>query len=93
MMLSFSPIRAELGSAPNPGYALGASWRPRAENCARKSLNLAVRRNKDRFPEDFMFQLTREGRGGLAPISSEKRGSSKFHLLIAPRTRPGTHRP
>lgn len=24
-----------------------------------KSLNLAVRRNADRFPEDFMFQLTR----------------------------------
>jgi phage regulator Rha-like protein len=25
-----------------------------------KSLNLAVRRNKERFPEDFMFQLTKE---------------------------------
>src|SRR5438094_8385636 len=25
-----------------------------------KSLNLAVRRNAERFPEDFMFQLTRE---------------------------------
>src|SRR4051812_24975997 len=25
-----------------------------------KSLNLAVRRNQDRFPEDFMFQLTKE---------------------------------
>jgi phage regulator Rha-like protein len=25
-----------------------------------KSLNLAVRRNSERFPEDFMFQLTKE---------------------------------
>lgn len=25
-----------------------------------KNLNLAVRRNADRFPEDFMFQLTKE---------------------------------
>ena len=27
-----------------------------------KSLNLAVKRNADRFPEDFMFQLTERGR-------------------------------
>ncbi len=25
-----------------------------------KSLNLSVKRNRDRFPEDFMFQLTEE---------------------------------
>ena len=25
-----------------------------------KNLNLAVRRNRERFPEDFMFQLTRD---------------------------------
>lgn len=25
-----------------------------------KNLNLAVRRNKDRFPKDFMFQLTKD---------------------------------
>jgi len=25
-----------------------------------KVLNQAVRRNKDRFPQDFMFQLTKE---------------------------------
>ena len=25
-----------------------------------KSINLAVKRNKERFPEDFMFQLTEE---------------------------------
>src|SRR2546430_13299154 len=29
-----------------------------------KSLNLAVKRNADRFPEDFTFQLTDAGRGG-----------------------------
>src|SRR6266704_5939290 len=29
-----------------------------------KSLNLAVKRNADRFPEDFTFQLTDDGRGG-----------------------------
>jgi phage regulator Rha-like protein len=27
-------------------------------------LNEAVKRNRNRFPEDFMFQLTKEGRGG-----------------------------
>jgi len=26
--------------------------------------HLAVKRNADRFPEDFMFQLTADGRGG-----------------------------
>ena len=25
-----------------------------------KTLNQAVRRNRDRFPEDFMFQLTKQ---------------------------------
>ena len=25
-----------------------------------KSINLAVKRNKEKFPEDFMFQLTEE---------------------------------
>jgi hypothetical protein len=32
---------------------------------ATKSLNLAVRRNADRFPEDFMFQLTKQEAGSL----------------------------
>jgi len=31
-----------------------------AKKPATKSLNLAVRRNADRFPEDFMFQLNEE---------------------------------
>ena len=30
-----------------------------------KNLNLAVRRNIDRFPADFMFQLTAEEAGAL----------------------------
>ena len=30
-----------------------------------KSLNLAVKRNRDRFPDDFMFQLTVEESDGL----------------------------
>lgn len=30
-----------------------------------KALNRAVKRNADRFPEDFMFQLTPEEFGGL----------------------------
>jgi hypothetical protein len=30
-----------------------------------KNLNKAVKRNRERFPEDFMFQLTREEAGSL----------------------------
>ena len=30
-----------------------------------KALNQAVRRNRDRFPSDFMFQLTKEEVGAL----------------------------
>jgi ORF6N domain len=29
------------------------------------NLNLAVRRNSDRFPDDFMFQLTKDEAGAL----------------------------
>jgi len=32
---------------------------------ATKNLNKAVRRNKDRFPHDFMFQLTKKEVGNL----------------------------
>jgi hypothetical protein len=32
---------------------------------ATKALNQAVRRNRDRFPEDFMFQLTKVEAGAL----------------------------
>jgi hypothetical protein len=40
-----------------------------------KSLNLAVRRNRNRFPEDFMFQLSREEADALRfQIETSKRG-------------------
>ena len=51
-----------------------------------KALNQAVKRNRDRFPEDFMFQLTLgEGKAVLALRSQNvtlKRGE---HLKYAPR--------
>src|SRR5436305_12974305 len=57
-----------------------------------KNLNLAVRRNLRRFPEDFMFQLTPEeaealrlqsatsntGRGGIYPMPLPSRGLPCF---------------
>lgn len=51
-----------------------------------RALNQAVKRNSDRFPEDFMFQLTlEEGKAVLAQRSQNvilKRGE---HLKYAPR--------
>ena len=43
-----------------------------------KSLNLAVKRNADRFPEDFMFQLTDDEVAGL-----------RFHFETSKRGRGG----
>src|SRR6266480_3409026 len=43
-----------------------------------KSLNLAVKRNADRFPEDFTFQLTDDEAAGL-----------RFHFETSKRTRGG----
>jgi hypothetical protein len=43
-----------------------------------KSLNLAVKRNADRFPEDFMFQLTDDEATGL-----------RFHFETSKRGRGG----
>ena len=43
-----------------------------------KSLNLAVKRNADRFPEDFMFQLTDDEAAGL-----------RFHFETSKRGRGG----
>jgi hypothetical protein len=43
-----------------------------------KSLNLAVKRNRDRFPEDFMFQLTDDEVAGL-----------RFHFETSKRGRGG----
>jgi hypothetical protein len=46
-----------------------------------KNLNLAVRRNADRFPEDFMFQLTNEETQSLRlqiVTSNESRGGRRY---------------
>jgi hypothetical protein len=45
-----------------------------------KSLNLAVRRNVDRFPEDFMFQLTKQEAASLRFQfeTSNKRGGHRY---------------
>src|SRR5467141_622050 len=43
-----------------------------------KSVNLAVKRNSDRFPEDFMFQLTDDEAAGL-----------RFHFETSKRGRGG----
>jgi phage regulator Rha-like protein len=46
-----------------------------------KSLNLAVRRNADRFPEDFMFQLTKEEVSSLRfqfETSNKGRGGRRY---------------
>ena len=40
-----------------------------------KALNQAVKRNKDRFPEDFVFQLTGE------EVGSSMRSRSQFVTL------------
>ena len=46
-----------------------------------KSLNLAVKRNKDRFPEDFMFQLNKKEAGSLRfqfETSNTDRGARRY---------------
>jgi len=44
-----------------------------------KSLNLAVKRNMDRFPSDFMFQLTREELSVLRfHFETSKRGGDRY---------------
>ena len=46
-----------------------------------KSLNLAVKRNRDRFPEDFMFQLSAEEADGLrfqTETSKQARGGRRY---------------
>jgi hypothetical protein len=44
-----------------------------------KSLNLAVKRNADRFPEDFMFELTKSENGSLRfQFETSKRGGSRY---------------
>ena len=42
-------------------------------------LNEQVKRNKDRFPKDFMFQLSEEERNSLrSQIASSKRGGRRY---------------
>jgi hypothetical protein len=44
-------------------------------------LNLAVKRNANRFPEDFMFQLTEEEAAGLRfhfETSKRRRGGRRY---------------
>ena len=44
-----------------------------------KSLNLAVKRNKNRFPEDFMFQLSKDEDESLRfQIETSKRGGRRY---------------
>ena len=45
-----------------------------------KALNQAVKRNIDRFPEDFMFQLTNQEKKRWSQIVTTSSGSS-FHLI------------
>lgn len=52
-----------------------------------KVLNQAVKRNSERFPEDFMFQLTREEAGAVQSSRSQivtlKRGQNVKYLSYA----------
>src|SRR6266480_4576410 len=51
-----------------------------------KSLNLAVKRSADRFPEDFMFQLTDDEAAGLRlHFETSKRTSLLEIVFLQPR--------
>ena len=51
-----------------------------------KSLNLAVKRNPDRFPEDFMFQLADDEAAGLRlHFETSKRTSLLEIVFLQPR--------
>jgi hypothetical protein len=57
-----------------------------------KRLNEQVKRNRDRFPEDFMFQLTlEEGRAVMllrSQVATLKRGAHlKYQLYVVQRAR------
>jgi len=48
-----------------------------------RTLNQAVRRNKERFPEDFMFQLTKNEFADLiSQIVISRRGGARKHPLV-----------
>src|SRR5438132_13241857 len=57
-----------------------------------KSLNLAVKRNKERFPGDFMFQLTDDEAAGLRfHFETSKRGRGGRRYLPYAFTEQGVH--
>jgi hypothetical protein len=47
-----------------------------------KALNRAVKRNRDRFPEDFMFQLTAEEFADLRFQSGTSAEEKAFHWVL-----------
>ena len=50
---------------------------------ATKNLNKAVRRNKERFPEDFMFQLTKKETKSLRfQFGTSKRGGRRYFPYV-----------
>ena len=57
-----------------------------------RALNQAVKRNSDRFPADFMFQLTAEERDSMSSqivMTSEREGSmSSQTVMTSPNKRP-----
>jgi len=57
-----------------------------------KALNQAVRRNKERFPEDFMFQLTEEERENLRFQNGTPRGNGLRSQTVTLEKGRGKHR-
>lgn len=55
---------------------------------ATKRLNEQVRRNADRFPGDFMFQLTRQEATNLRSQSATLRRPDLFHFVRLIQTTP-----
>jgi len=58
-----------------------------------KALNQSVKRNVDRFPEDFMFQLTMDEAGSGSATLSTKRLRSQSVTLKKPRGKHLKYRP
>ncbi len=57
-----------------------------------RALNQAVRRNRDRFPEDFMFPLTREEIRSISQIvicSADRKDTLKFSKNVQVFTEQG----
>lgn len=56
-----------------------------------KRINEQVRRNKERFPEDFMFQLTKEGmfKVAICDLERKTRRKHKIYAVCVHRVRCG----